>query len=104
MFRLRPARPRPDATPRTRGQSLVEFALVLPILLFLTLIALDFGRIYLGYINMQNMARIAANFAAQNPTAWGATPNAEDQLKYRNQILQDAVAINCALPKVAGVT
>ena len=54
---------------RTRGQSLVEFALVLPILLFLTLVALDFGRIFLGYINIQNMARIAANFAANNPNA-----------------------------------
>ena len=42
---------------RTRGQSLVEFALVMPILLFLTLIALDFGRVYLGYINLQNMSR-----------------------------------------------
>src|SRR5215471_9013483 len=40
-----------------RGQSLVEFALVLPVILVLTLIALDFGRIYLGYINLQNMAR-----------------------------------------------
>jgi PKD repeat protein/Flp pilus assembly protein TadG len=114
MFLRRPARPRNTRASidprqhhrdRSRGQSLVEFALVLPILLFLTLIALDFGRIYLGYINMQNMARIAANFAAQNPTAWDlATPNAEDQLKYRNQILQDATAINCTLPQVAGVT
>ena len=85
--------------PRTRGQSLVEFALVIPILLFLTLIALDFGRVYLGYINLQNMARIAANFAANNPTAWGATPDAEVQLRYKNQILQDAAAINCQLPK-----
>ena len=50
---------------------------MIPILLFLTLIALDFGRVYLGYINLQNMARIAANFAANNPTAWDATPDAE---------------------------
>src|SRR3954451_8134869 len=84
---------------RIQGQSLVEFALVFPILLFLTLIALDFGRVYLGYINLQNMARIAANFAANNPTAWGAAPNAEAQLRYKNQILQDAAAINCQLPK-----
>ena len=66
---------------RTRGKSLDEFALVIKILLFLTLIALDFGRVYLGYINLQNMARIAANFAANNPTAWGATPDAE--VRYR---------------------
>jgi PKD repeat protein/Flp pilus assembly protein TadG len=71
---------------------------VLPILLFLTLTALDFGRVYLGYINLQNMARIAANFAANNPSAWDATPNANVQLQYRNQILADAAATNCTLP------
>src|SRR6185503_5113295 len=49
---------------RARGQSLVEFALILPILLLLALIAVDFGRIYLGWINLQNEARIAADFGA----------------------------------------
>jgi PKD repeat protein len=89
---------------RSRGQSLVEFALVLPILLFLTLTALDFGRVYLGYVNLQNMARIAANFAANNPTAWAGTGKAqlEAQLKYQNQILADASASNCSLPIVGG--
>ena len=85
---------------RTRGQSLVEFALVLPILLFLTLIALDFGRVYLGYINLQNMARIAANFAANNSSAWDAVSSPNDaklKTKYYNQIIADAQAINCRL-------
>ena len=66
MLRRTPVRGRLTAAPasttarrrRTRGQSLVEFALVLPVLLFLTLIALDFGRVYLGYINLQNMPHI----------------------------------------------
>src|SRR5689334_16560247 len=90
---------------RSRGQSLVEFALVLPILLFLTLIALDFGRVYLGYINLQNMARIAANFAANNSSAWDgvSTPNdATLKLKYYNQITADAQAINCRLVDTNG--
>lgn len=79
-----------------RGQSLVEFALILPVLLLLTLTALDFGRVYLGWINLQNMTRIAANFAANNPDAWlsGDTPTIE---QYRNQILSDAAVINCEL-------
>jgi PKD repeat protein/Flp pilus assembly protein TadG len=106
MIRFRSTRP--DGTGRatharhrregSRGQSLVEFALVLPIVLFLTLTALDFGRVYLGYINLQNMARIAANFAANNPSAWDATPNADVQQQYKNQILADAAATNCTLP------
>src|SRR2546427_3478815 len=87
---------------RTRGQSLVEFALVLPIIMLLTLAALDFGRVYLGYINLQNMSRIAANFAANNPTAWivSADPiiqakHDEAKLQYQNEILGDAAASNC---------
>ena len=94
---------------RTRGQSLVEFALVLPIIMMLTLTALDFGRVYLGYINLQNMSRIAANFAANNPTAWtvSADPviqakHTETQTQYQNEILGDAAATNCNLPTVAG--
>src|SRR3954464_1113852 len=89
---------------RSRGQSMVEFALVLPVILFLTLIALDFGRVYLGYINLQNMARIASNYAANNPDAWSVPPNAADQARYRNQILADATATNCQLPKSGGST
>ena len=90
---------------RTLGQSLVEFALVIPILLFLTLIALDFGRVYLGYINLQNMSRIAANFAGNNPTAWDGTVVANDAVlktKYYNQIMADAQAINCQLVDTNG--
>jgi PKD repeat protein len=83
-----------------RGQSLVEFALVLPLILLVVVIALDFGRVYLGYINLQNMARIAANFAANNPdAAWGNAAD-PDVIDYRRQILNDATATNCRLPVV----
>ena len=87
----------------SRGQSLVEFAIVLPILLLLTLVALDFGRVYLGWINLQSMSRIAANLAANNPTAWQGGGDANVKAKYQNQIRSDAVATNCQLPLVAGV-
>ncbi len=59
---------------RSRGQSLVEFALVLPMILLLMLIALDFGRVFLGWVALNNSARVAANYAAMNPNAWGADP------------------------------
>jgi PKD repeat protein len=98
----RPSRDRHDRN-RTLGQSLVEFAIVLPIILFLTLIALDFGRVYLGWINLQSMSRIAANLAANNPTAW-SNGDAAVQAKYQNQIRNDASATNCELPKVGGVS
>src|SRR5438552_1763048 len=89
---------------RKRGQGLVEFALVLPIILLLTMTALDFGRIYLGYINVQNMARVAANFAANNATdltSPDAPTVASALARYRNQIDLDAAATNCRLPGLA---
>ena len=87
--------PMPPIRSASRGQSLAEFALVFPVILFLLLIAIDFGRIYLGSINLQQMARIAGNYAANHPTAWGTPGNAADRATYQNQIIQDAQAINC---------
>lgn len=92
-----------DRRHRRRGQSLVEFAIVLPILLFLTLVALDFGRVYLGWINLQSMSRIGANLAANNPTAWQGSGDASVKAQYQNQIRNDAAATNCQLPTVGGV-
>jgi PKD repeat protein len=97
-------RPRAPRTPRwarrwvdrARGQSLVEFALILPIMLLLTLTALDFGRVYLGWISLQNMARAASNFAANNPEAW-LTNDTATITEYRNQVINDAAATNCVL-------
>src|SRR5690349_25010112 len=80
----------------SRGQSLVEFALLLPILLLLALIAVDFGRVYLGWINLQNMARIGANFAANNAGEdW--TIGSPNFIRYTNQMTGDASATNCPL-------
>ena len=85
-----------------RGQSLTELALLLPVLLLLTLISIDFGRVYLGWINLQNMARVAANYAANNPTAWSGAGDAAIKASYQSQILADAQANNCTLPTSGG--
>jgi PKD repeat protein len=99
MPQLRIRRPRRRGS---RGQSLVEFALILPVVLLLTLIAIDFGRVYLGWVNLQNMARVAANYAANHPTAW-VLNDATVKIGYQNQIRADAKANNCSLPLVGGV-
>jgi Flp pilus assembly protein TadG len=54
---------------RSKGQSVVEFALVFPVVLLLLLVAIDMGRVYLGWVALNNASRIAANYAAENPTA-----------------------------------
>jgi PKD repeat protein len=84
---------------RTRGQSVVEFALIVPVLLILTLTAIDFGRVFLGWVNLQQMTRIAANEAAEHASAW-ATPGdpTGEKAKYQAKVTNDARLINCTLP------
>ena len=53
---------------RSRGQSLVEFALILPVTLVIVAGAIDLGRVYVMTITMQNAAKEGAFFGARNPT------------------------------------
>ena len=52
---------------RERGQSLVETAVVLPILLLLLAATVDFGRAFDAYIVLTNAAREGARFGSTNP-------------------------------------
>jgi PKD repeat protein len=88
---------RPRGRERTRGQSLVEFALVVPILLLLTLVAIDFGRVFLGWVNLQQMTRVAAGYASEHASSF-AVPGHPDRDAYQTRVLNDARAINCDLP------
>jgi Flp pilus assembly protein TadG len=49
---------------RSRGQSLVEFALILPILLTLTGAAIDVARVYGGWVALEGASRDAAEQVA----------------------------------------
>ena len=60
---------------RDRGQSLVEFALVLPILFLLILNAVNFGGFFYAWITVANAARAGANYAALGGASVG-TPEA----------------------------
>src|SRR5919109_4031112 len=70
MRRLLPVRKR--ETKRARGQSLVEFALVLPILLVVFAAAADFGRAFYAYVAIENAVKEGAVYGARNPLC--ATP------------------------------
>jgi Flp pilus assembly protein TadG len=54
--------------PRSRGQTLVEFALILPVFMLLLLIAIDFGRMFFTYVQVNNAAREGAHYGAKSPT------------------------------------
>ena len=57
-------RRRARKTARTRGQALVELAIVLPVFLVLVLAAIDLGRIFFARITVANSAREGAYEAA----------------------------------------
>jgi PKD repeat protein len=72
-----------------RGQALVEFALMLPVVLFLTLMAIDLGRVFLAAVTLNNTARVGARYAATNPAStW-------DQATYLSQIANEWADIDC---------
>jgi len=48
-----------------RGQALLELALMLPLLILILLIAIDFGRVFHTYISLTNAAREGAAFATR---------------------------------------
>ena len=54
---------------RSRGQSLVEFALVLPIMFSLFGATIDFARVYEAKIKLESATRDAAEYAATDLTA-----------------------------------
>jgi hypothetical protein len=62
--------------PNAAGQSLVEFALILPILLLLTAGVVDLARVFASYIALSDAAREAALFAAEGDgyDRWCAYP------------------------------
>jgi len=64
------------SAPHSRGQSLVEFALILPVLLLLVLSALDMGRVFMGWVALNNAARVGANYAGLHAEGWDAADQA----------------------------
>ena len=88
-----------------RGQSLVELALVLPILMLFTLMAIDFGRVYFSYIEIRNAAREAANFAANSPTdTAGILAAAQQETNAQAQSGESAIQIPAPVCKDASGT
>ncbi len=70
--RLRIGAARQRYRPRSRGQAIVELALILPILLLLLAAALDLGRLFYSQITVANASREGAIEAALNPASFSA--------------------------------
>jgi hypothetical protein len=77
---------------------MVEFALVLPFLLLLLCGAIDFGRVFFSWVQLTNVARVGANYAATHPDAWGLPGNPGEQAAYAAAMANDAAGITCTPP------
>ena len=51
-----------------QGQSLVELALILPVVILIVAAAVDLGRVYFSWVNLTSAARVGAAYAASNPS------------------------------------
>jgi len=90
---------------RNRGQSLLEMALLAPILLVLIIGAIEFGRLFLTKIVITNAAREGAYYLSTHPSDYdpgtGTAPNtviaaqAEAANSGIPDITVDVTAINC---------
>jgi hypothetical protein len=75
---------------RERGQSVTEFALIIPLLLLVLLTVSDFGRYFAAAISIESMSRTAAEVAAQEyvqQVANGVSPkdyNLIDQIAWQS--------------------
>ena len=76
---------------------MVEFALVLPVLLLILLLGIDFGRVFLGWVTLNNAARIAANYAASF-SAGGTGLTATQLTQYQTLVVNETNGIDCAMP------
>src|SRR5688572_14130658 len=81
----------------SRGQSLAEFSLTVPMALLMILFGLDFGRVFLGWVALNSAAREAANYAAMNPSAWTIPYNLDVVDEYERLVETEASSINCDL-------
>src|SRR6202008_1593697 len=93
------ARARGGAARDTRnggaGQSLAEFVMTIPVVLLMVLFGVDFGRVFLGWVSLNNAAREAADYASIYPTAWGTPGNPTAQDEFDRLIGAEAAQSNC---------
>jgi hypothetical protein len=81
-----------------RGQGLVEFAITFPVVMLMITFGVDFGRVFLGWVTLNNAVRVGANYAAMNPDGFQSPVNLTVQAEYRRLVLAETRGINCTMP------
>jgi hypothetical protein len=75
----------------TRGQELLEFALIVPLLLIFVIAAIDLGRVFYVSILVANAAREGARYAISYGIRWDSTPPGQLVIVSGGQPIRDAV-------------
>ena len=88
----------PDGRPRlrSRGQSLVEFSIVLPVLLAIMGAVIDFSRVYQSWVNLESATRDAAQYLAtsdSNPSSANYTVQGADSDGKAAYLLRTATGV-----------
>ena len=80
--------------------------MLLPVLALLMVMSLDLGRVFFGWVGLQNVSRVAANYAAVNPEGWDPTftntvVKQAALAQYAEHIAREAAGLNCSPLPVA---
>ena len=78
----------------SKGQALAEFAILVPILLLLTAITIDFGRVYYFDLSIRDASFAAARYAGMNPFDDAGIKNAAVNAAPNNVLNTAAVSIS----------
>jgi hypothetical protein len=81
-----------------RGQGLVEMAIILPLLALMLVMAIDFGRVFFGWVALNNAARIGADTAASFADIWDGPPDGDqltEQERFRDRVQGDLQSLGC---------
>lgn len=73
-------------------------AIILPLLVLLLVMALDAGRLFFGWVALQNASRIGADYAASHSDAWDGKVDSQDQewlVRYELLITEDLQSLGC---------
>lgn len=89
----RPGRPPAGNRDRTLGQSLVEFGLVLPVLMLIFAAAADFGRIFYGYVALENAVKEGALYGARYPLCADSSTLCPDPDNVRWRVEEEAATV-----------
>lgn len=82
-----------ERTANSKGQSLVEFAIMIPVLLLIFGGALDLGRLFYAHVAIENAAKEGALYGASNPACDGPTADCSDPNNVRWHVETESIGI-----------